>query len=50
MLMGVGFSRACLDLLSGRYKEGGTQDLVSNQWRIWVQGCQCLGVSSCSSC
>lgn len=50
MLLGVGVSRVCSDLLSDRHKEGNTQDIVSNQRRIWVQGYQCLVASSCSSC
>lgn len=50
MLLGCRGFQACPDLLSNRHKEGGTQDLMSEQRKIWVQGCQCLVASSCSSC
>lgn len=49
-VVGVGTSGVCPDLLSVRHKKGSTLDLAGDQKKIWVQGYQCLAVSSCSSC
>lgn len=50
MSVGCWDSGVCPDPLSVRHKKGSTPDLAGDRKRIWVQGCQCLAASSCSSC